>query len=632
MARAWAGDRARPPHGHRQTRRDLLRRALFWLPALLLSCGGQTCNGCNGPLPPPQTPAVLLTPEAVQARVTQHGFDLIAGHLVQILKAVLGSGPGGAAVIDVGKLLGPQPLQFSGGLGIFNGKAGARDLVLTFDLKSAAVQLVEGSSPARVRMSFDHAKIGVQKGVVFGSVSVAGFDSDAACHLQNGLGAGSPQPYLATFSGTIDLVLGVDAAGKLAIEVQVSKPVLHEVGFALGKDCGLNECTDQFLLEDPCLECELCNTGKLASDAANAIKDLLGPLLSQLMEIAGNLIVKQLLAAGLNGKPLDIEIPVDLQAILAGASPLLGGLVGVPNGPLRLRTKPSPLAFRVQQGALESRFDAAIFNAAAACVVEPGLDATAVFAQLPQAAAPPLPAAMASADSAGKVSDRPVDVALLVGNRAMQEAGWSLLRSGLLCVALDSRGLYGLSGGQLFVSAGALDLALPGISQLADPAAPIRIAVQPRARPQDAPFVQLHQDATATVATLHISALGVNVQAFVRGRWLTLVELQADADLAAAITVSGQQLGLAVRDLAIGKVQVVGDPVAPGANWQQLAPTVAQLAVALLLSQPLHFDIDVAAAIQSLVKLPIAADLVGVQAAGGGDWLLVGVGLSEAKP
>ncbi|MSQ81608.1 MAG: hypothetical protein EXR77_01655 [Myxococcales bacterium] len=608
----------------------------MWLPLALVACGGQTCNGCNGPLPKPQTPVELVTPAVVQARITQHGFDLIAANLVQVLQVVLGGNSGGGgnvAVIDVAKVLGPQPLQFTGGLGIFNGKAGVRDLVITFDLKSASMQLVDGSIPARIRLSFDHARIGAQKGVVFGAVSVIGLDSDAACHLKNGLGVSSQTPHLATFSGTLDVVLGVDSAGKLAIEVQVAKPVLHDIGFALAKDCALKECTDQFLLEAPCLECELCATGQLASDAIGAVKDLLGPLLTQILELAGNLVVKQVLAGAINGKPLDVEIPVDINALLAGASPLIGGLVGQSAGPVLMRTRPSSQAFVVNGGALRARLDAAVFSVAAPCVVDPGADATLVFAKLPQSLPPELPAQMSAFSGTGSATPTLVDVGVLVGNRALQQAGWSLLRSGLLCVNIDSSALYSLSAGQVMVTAGALDLVLPGIGQLAPAGAPIRIAVRPNASPSGAPFVQLHQEQTATVAALHLRDLGVAVEVFAHGRWLTLVELQVQATLVAAIQVLGQQLVLQVRQLNNVAIEVVGDPIAPAANWQQLAPAVAQLAVALLLAQPLQFEVDVQSTLKSLLNLPIAASVVGIAVTGAdSDWLLLGIALKSGGP
>lgn len=607
------------------------------LPLALVACGGQSCSGCDGPLTKPQAADQLLLKQATQLRITQHGFDVIAANMVAVLKALLGAGPAGQAKIEVAKLLGPQPLQLSGGFGLFKGSAGARDLVLTLDLASLHIDLVEGSNPARIRIAFDKAQIGALQGVVFGATSFAGLESDAACHLKNGLQVGTPQARLATVSAALDLVLGVDAGGKLQVQVQVQKPVIHEIGFSLAKDCGLSECTDKVLLESPCLECELCATGKLASDAAATLKDALGPLLSQVLELAGNLLVQQVLASTVNGKPLDLEVPVDVPALLAQAAPPLAGLLGEPAGPLRLRGRPSPQAFVVQDAALQARLDAAVFAPAHPCAVEPGLDATAVFAALPSGPPPPLPAKMLAYAADGSQTAKPVDVALLIRRSATDEAVWSLLRSGLLCAAVDTEALYQVSGGKLLLTTGVLDLALPGVRQLAaggaaagatGAGAPLRIALTPRARPQDAPWVGLAQEASATAVTVQLRGLQIAVEARVRERWLTLVELAVDAQVTAGVQVIGPQIKLAVRKVEIGALQVVGDPVAPHADWAALAPTVAQVAVSLLLAQPLQFDVDVQAALQQVLALPVSAELVGLQAAPGGDWLLLGVALA----
>lgn len=611
-------------------RRGATHRLLaMLLPCLLVACGGQSCSGCDGPLTQPTAPDQLMLPQATQLRITQHGFDVLAGNMVGLLKAVLGAGAGGQAVLDVAKLLGPQPLQFSGGFGLFQGKAGARNLILTLDLASLQIDLVDGSSPARMRISFDHAQIGVVQGIVFGETSFAGLSSDAACHLKNGLQAGSPKAHLATVSGQLDLVLGVDAGGKLAVTVQVQKPVIHDIGFALTKDCGLQECKDQVLLESACLECELCATGKLASDAAATLKDALGPILTKIMELAGNILVKQVLADTLNGKPLNVEIPLDAKALVAQAAPPLAGLLGEPAGPLKLRGRPASQAFVVQDKALQMRLDAAVFAPAHPCAMEPGLDATAVFAQLPSGPAPLLPAQMQALNSQGLSTPTAVDLALLLRRTALDEAVWSVLRSGLLCTAVDTSQLYQLSGGKLLVTVGVLDLALPGVRQLASTGAPLRISVTPRAKPQDAPWVDLAQEATTTAITLHLRGLQVAVEARVRERWLTLVELAIDADVTAGLQVIGQQLVLVVRSVEVVNLAEVGDPVAPSADWASLAPTVAKVAVQLLLAQPLKFDVDVQAAVQQVINLPIAADLVGLQAVGQGDWLLVGVSLQQ---
>lgn len=600
------------------------------LPGLLVACGGQSCTSCAGPLPPPQSPQALLLPQTAQVRVTQHGFDVIANHMIGLIQALFGSAPGGMAVVDVKKLLGPAPLQFSGGLGLFQGTAGARDLVLTLDLAAMSIQLVEGSNPARIRLAFDHARIGAQQGVVFGAASFAGIQSDAACHLLNGLQVGTPTPHLATLSAQLDVVLGVDAAGKLQVGVDVQQPILHEVGFSLGKDCGLAECTDKVLLEDPCLECELCATGQLGSDALNSLKNLLGPLMTQLMTQLGNLLVQQTLKSAINGKPLDLEVPIDVPTLLQKASPLLAGLLGEPAGPLLVRIRPSANGFDVAGGALRARLDASAFAVQNPCAVDPGLDATGVFAKLPQGAPPELPAQMLAIGADGKTLLRAVDVALLLSGAAIEEAVWSALRTGLLCIHVDSDQLYQISGGKLLVSIGALDVAMPGVRHLATAGAPLRIAIVPSARPEHAPLVHLAQEPTSTGLSLSIQSLAVSVEARVDGRWLTLAELRADVELKAGLQVVGEKLALSVRSAQVPQIDVVGDPIAPYADWKSLAPAVAQLAVTLLLAQPLRFDVDVQSALAQVLTLPIQAELVGAQAGGAqSDWLLLGISLNE---
>lgn len=612
-----------------QRRPHALRRWLAWLlPGLLVACGGQSCTSCSGPQPVVQTPDELLLPTATHVRVTQHGFDVVAQNLVSLLKALLGAGPNGVAVLDVAQLLGPQPLQFSGGLGIFQGKATLRDLILTLDLQALKIQLVEGSQPARIRVAFDHAKIGIVQGVVAGQTSVAGITSDAACHVHNGLGG----THLATMSGQLDLVLGVDAQGKLAVKAEVQQPMLHEVGFSLSKDCGLSECSDKVLLEPACLECELCATGKLASDATSALKNLLGPLLDQALELLGNLLIQQVLSKNLNGKPLDLELPLDLRGLLQQAAPPLAAISGEPAGTLRLRGRPSPQAFRVVQGALEARLDAGVFAKSHPCVSATGSDTATWFAQLPRVPAPALPLSMVKVAANGQVTNQAVDVGVLLATPVIEEAVWATLRSGLLCAQVDSAQLHALSGGQLLLTAGTLDLAMPGAAQLAGSMAALRIAVHPSARPQDGPRVLLSDEVTATALTLQLPDFTMAIEAQVRGRWLTLAELQTDVKAVASIGVAGDKLQLEVRNVSVSQLTVVGEALAPAANWQALVPAVTQLALSLLLAQPLQFDVDLQQAIQQVLALPLQAELIGVRASGGGDWLLVGIGLGNASP
>lgn len=615
-------------------RKPVLRWLAFCLPFVLMACGGQGCSGCSVQVPQKQTPASLVLPAALQVRLTQHGFDVIAARIVQLMKLVLGTNADGVAVIDPNKLLGMKELSFSGGLGLFQGKAAVRDLVLTLDLKALQVTLVENSSPARIRIGIDHAQLGVQQGVVVGAADFAGIKSDAGCHLKNGLDVGKSTAHLATLSAQIDMVLDVDAKGALQVKVAIDKPVLHDIGFQLGKDCQLPECSDKVLFEDPCLECSLCDTGKLASDAVAALKGVLEPVLGDILKLMGNLVAEQLLAKTLNGKPLDVELPLDLHALVQSASPQLAALLG-PSGPFFLRGRPAPQAFQVHQQGLDTRLDAAVFAHAHPCVAQAGADDTPVFAKLPQGTGPAIPQQMNVVAKDGTTTPTTVDLAVQLGHGLIEEAVWSAQRSGLLCLGVDSRTLWQASGGQLLLSAAAVDLLLPGVRQLASGNAAIRVETMPSALPEHVPMVQVSA-AVGEGVTLHtkIREFEVRLAVQTRGRWLTVLELRADLDVQLGLRIVAGALELAVQTVTPGAVKVTEDSLLPHADIGVVVPAATQMAVALLLAQPLQFDLDVQAMLAQTLALPLKAQVVGLQALGPqGDWLVLGVNLQDGgKP
>ncbi len=620
-----------PQQARRRTAPHLVRHMAVWSVVMsTMACGGQGCSGCSATPPKPQVPDALMLPSTAQARVTQHGFDVIADEIVALMKLIFGSSPSGAAQIDVSKILGKSQMSLGGGLGLFKGTASVRDLVLTLDLAALKVELVEGSKPARIRVHIDHADVGVVQGVVAGGVSFLGISSDAACHLLDGVAVGTPKERLATVSATIDLVLGVDAKGRLDLKAQVSDPIIHDVGFALAKDCKLAECTDKLLAENPCIECGICAAGSITSDALNSLKNFLGPVLGDVLELVSNVMVKQLLAAGINGKPLDVEVPVDLRALLAGPSPQLAALLGVA-APLRIRARPAPGAFFVQDGGLHSRFDAGVFAKAAGCVATVGADDSAAFAKLAQGPAPALPKVMTAWLGDGKAQDTALDVGLLLAGSVLEEGLWSILRSGLLCIAVDSAQLHALSGGRLLLTAAAVDLILPGLRQVTMSAAPVRIVVAPTADPTHAPSLKLAQKPSGQVAiTMSLRAFEVRVEVAMSGRWLTVIELSADAQATLSVHLDATgKLSLAVQEVVVTKVLVQQSKLFPESGIEQIVPAAAEVAVELLLSQPISFDLALNDMLSQALALPIVLEPIGIEVGGlQQDWLILGVGLA----
>ncbi len=609
----------------------------LWAPIFLLACGGNSCTSCTVQGNAPVTPNALVLPETLKLRITQHGFDVVAQEVKPLLLAVLGKNQNGQAVLDISKLLGPVALNLNGGLGLFKSSASLRQLVLTLDVQGMQLALVDPSDPARLRLTLDHAQIGVVSGVVAGDASFAGINSNAACQLKNGVNAGQPDAHLATLSTTLDLQLGVDANGQLAVNAQLVSVALHDLGFGLDKDCTLPECTDQVLFEDPCLECNICIAGNLAGDAAQALTAALEPILGQVLVALGNAIGTQLVLQALNGKPLDIELPLDMAQAVPKFG-VLGSLLG-PAETIYLSGKPSPHAFTVHDQGLDATLDGALYAPANPCVIDAGMDATTVFAQLPQTPPPAMPLTMLQPVTGAAGVQKTVDVGLMLSRSVVEEGLWSLLRSGLFCAGLDSRQLWTLSQGKLVLSADAVDLFLPGVRQLAGlppghVPAPVRMSVLPSANPNDAPRTQLQHLATGGVrlqAQLRRMAIGLEVA--VRGRWLTVLEARADVAVTATLATPGGKLAIGVEHVALSGLEVAPESLFPHAHVAEIVPAVVQAAVALLLAQPLVLDVDAATLVTQSLGLPLQAELIGLDALGDSasqsseDWLVLGLGL-----
>ena len=615
----------------------------LWAPIFLVACGGNGCTSCTVQGKAPVTPNTLVLPETLKLRVTQHGFDVVSQQIKPLMLAVLGQNQNGQAVMDISQLLGPIALNLNGGLGLFKSSASLRNLVLTLDVKGMQLSLVDPSDPAKLRLTLDHAQIGVVHGVVAGDASFAGIDSNAACQVKNGVHVGQADAHLATLSTTLDLALGVDGNGQLAVTAQLVSVELHDLGFGLDKDCALPECTDQVLLEDPCLECNLCLAGNLAGDAAQTLTAVLQPVLGQVLVVLGNAIGKQLALKALNGKPLDIELPLDVASVATKLGPL-GAMLG-PAETIYLRGKPSPHAFTVHDQGLDATLDGALYAPANPCVIDAGDDATTVFAKLPQTPPPAMPLTMLQPVPGAAGVSKTVDVGLLLSRSVVEEGLWSMLRSGLFCAGIDSRQLWSLSAGKLVLSADAVDLFLPGVRQLAglpgDHApAPVRVSILPSANPNDAPRTQLQHLATGGVrlrAQLRRMAIGLEVA--VQGRWLTVLEARADVDVTASLSTPPGKLAIAVEHVELSGLVVDANSLFPHAHVAEIVPAVVQAAVALLLAQPLELGLDAAGLVTQTLGLPLQAEIVGLDALGdsasqsGEDWLVLGIGLQPgAKP
>jgi len=293
--------------------------------------------------------------------------------------------------------------------------------------------------------------------------------------------------------------------------------------------------------------------------------------------------------------------------------------------------RPSPQAFKVLDKALHTVMDGAAFAQARGCVVEPGDDKSKAFAAIPQGSAPKLPATMTVAVPGGGTADKGVDAGALIGRRVVEQALWAALRSGLLCASIDAETVYELSGQTLVLVAAAMDLALPGLRAIVPPDAPLRLTITPSASLKALPRTSMADDGKGGVRMkAAMSGLGIRVEAAMRGRWLTLLELVADAVAVMELGIDADgNLRVAIADVEVPDVKVADSGLFPAADMATIAGPLADVGLSLLLGQPMTFELDIDAVVASVLKLPIQTSVIGLQVAGpADDWLLVGIALA----
>ena len=189
--------------------RRVRRRLLPLLLATLFACDVAGTTGSEGCLRVHQGggtfPAKRVVEGAVATRVTAAGTALITSHLQALLGSLFELDDEGQALVPL-EALGLQTVTTT--IGPFT--AELTDAVLTLDLASLNVTLVEDSAPPRFRISVVDADVGIHSGVVAGAVDLALVEPDLACPIGNG-----PNDRVARLSFTLDVTLATDADGRL---------------------------------------------------------------------------------------------------------------------------------------------------------------------------------------------------------------------------------------------------------------------------------------------------------------------------------------------------------------------------------------------------------------------------------
>lgn len=564
----------------------------LWICALLLGCGPGGSDlglaGCEGSPAAPFPRSELNTIESgVQVALTAAGTDLLLAERERIAGLLLDVDPDGWVRLDI-------PPQETGDarLGI-----GLRDLRVAFDLRAAIIDLEFLGGPARVRLTVADARLRFESGEVW-----VGVGGNGACTLENGVFRGDPGEHFVTASLAVDVFPEVDAEGRLQVRVAVEAPEVDRLDIELGVDPTLPECSDF----GSALECDIaCGATDLGADILELVyglfSDQLNALLTPFVEAAVNDLVVEY-----TDKPLAFE----------GAAPaaMLGALLPLPLDAhdLLYRVAPTPEGFTLR--AAGDRGDGLGLS------LDPSLDAVSHPCVTPTNRAPLLAAGPPPTLTGYDAEGEPYHLGLAVAGATLERLLWSLWRSGLLCLRLDTDDIEALAGQR--IDTDTLGLLLPGLDRLADGPRPMMVVLDPQIPVDAFPLLRLRPieddgGVPQVGVSVTVPGLGVELYAYLEGRWSRIFAARTEVAVDVAIQpTADHRLALALDPPRVGELAVEYDGLVATDDLPTLLGLVLDLATRALSTEALALDVDLSGLIEDLTGLPYDLRVAGLRVDG----------------
>lgn len=605
---------SRPPGSARRHAARALILALLWVGGCAGGGWSQLAGG-DYVFPPKK-----IVKGAVVAKVTGGAADILADSIEQLLPTLLPTNEAGWVCLNVDAFVDAGVVSLPLSLGPFVADIGVRQLNVCLDLESLAVDFVEGSDPAELSLTVTHARVSLESAaVVFGAVDLVLIQSDAACLVDDDLGL-DDVPHFADVSFSVTAVLDVDEDGAFSMATDITSLEIHDVGVTVMEDCSLPECSDENPgnIGSPCLECGICNPADFGADIFELFQELLGGLLDPVIAEILDAVSKPLLDELLNGRPLDVSAGVALGNVLgaltasARSANVLGVLLRPAPGGLSvsgLQTL-SGLDLRMEGGTAAAKVHACVGDVGPEPVFEPG----------------PYP------DLTGMTPDGAAyEIAIAISQAFLNQAMWSVYETGGLCLALTTREVADLTGGALELTAGAVDLLVPGLAGLAGRTASIRLVILPTLSAADMPLLRVTHG--ESVLSLSLPDLEIGLEAFVDDDYLRVLTLSSSALIRLGLTTRDDgTFELLVHDVALGPVVASDLEAFQAARLDDIVALAVEVVLQVLdgiLPLALPFD---PGEIESLFgALPVKIGLLGVGATGvAGDWLAAYLTLEPA--
>ncbi|GMV41908.1 MAG: hypothetical protein AMXMBFR64_36240 [Myxococcales bacterium] len=555
-------------------------------------------------------PTALVAP-AVRVRLTQSGFDLVAERIRDLITLVFEQDEHGRILIPLDQFLS-EPIVLPE-LGIpdlieVQAKLWFQNMVLSLDWDALKVELVDDPPvPARIRISISGGRIGVASGRIAGSATFKGgqggtarADVDLACEVidQKGGEDGGPT-YMAGADVVIDVALDTDLEGKLQVGAELVSFTLEPPAFRTEPACATApECQDGDT--QPCFECEaVCILNFEEGNLDTLVASLQEQLEPALLGIA-NELVANVLSSDLNGQPLRIGGRLPLLDLLASVAAGLGEVFPSVRD-LAFSFAPAPAAFAVLAGGLNVTLDG-------------GVEAAEVHPCAAAMGPPPDFASWTRGPAPAFQGSGAYHVGAAVPQALVDEAVWAAAATGVLCLQIDSQTVRRLTG--LTLTSGAIDLLLPGLRGLAGDRAPLLLTLEPHLTAGSFPVTTLSPpavDGHQSLMRVVLPGAGISLYVLVAERWVRVFEIDADVEVEASVVVVGPNvLTLTLDRVGVTEVRETYNELLPTAELGRIVPVVVELAMTLLLGQPLSLEADLGPLIEGAINLPLSAAVEGI--------------------
>lgn len=563
------------------------------------SCGGGGCTGCGDgsyefPDGDPSRPDAVVQDDVLRVRITQDFLDFIRPQLPAVIGSQLAN-QGGGMYVDANNILHiPLPDTTLFDIGVAEAEMRDSEALLWLDDLTDRLDL-QFEEPNGARLTIDMIRIGLDIRL---KENVIGADS--SCPVFGDLGSG-PLKHAAEISvnALIDPGVGPDPDYDLDIRFALDAIALDDLAVDVPGGsvyCQEPECQDCAVsiagtCLDPggrCNECHIFCGGitNAVVSLANSLIDLLRPLLNSLLRPVLQNIIGDVLN-DLNGSSAKIETQLDL-ASLAGIDALRAA------NPIGLFAAPNPGRFPVvnRNGlGMEITMSSGTEAEIAPCIGE--LDPF-----LPMPGPVPEPPATDS-------RNRPYHLWTTFGSTYINQFLYTAHRSGTLCMKLSSEDIRELTGGSFTLNASLLSLLASDLSKVATDRAPVILEIKPRTPG----FMELGtgevigmdamgNDLYDWLMKLNIEDIGVAFHVFMHDRYVRVFEVTTDVFIGLNVNIlPDNTLEVEVGELRIDDFAEEFNELLPNADFEEILPTLLDLALGAFLNDSLRFDLDITDAV-----------------------------------